>query len=253
MGTVNVCIYQKGGVGKSLVANLIAQAFIAGGVKPLCLEAELFCRTFSDTLPHWVVLVGPKKASLCNRRHFDHEVQCQLLEHLCTHPQVVLDVGPSYYFALDGWLFSPRILALLKEHGQRLVVHHIIKGGSELVYSIQGLRRLAQRYSDEPFDITLWLNQYSTEVGMEDVPQELWKYMSSQIDMSISKGEVPTKTLMLMMERQQTFDEALLDPRYRILEKSYLKSLRSQYAEAFLGRPIRKASQTESDPASLGT
>ena len=141
MAKIHMVLQGKGGVGKSVIAALIAQYKASKGQAPLCLDTDPVNSTFHGYTSLNVRRLQIMDGDEINSRNFD-----SLVELIApSKDDVVIDNGASSFVPLSHYLVTNQVPALLHEMGHELVVHTVITGGQALVDTLSGFAQLASR------------------------------------------------------------------------------------------------------------
>jgi len=131
----------KGGVGKSLVAAIIAQYFKSIGAAPTCIDTD----PVNQTLVNYKALnashlpLMAENSSRVDERKFD-----DLMEQLLSKDGVfVVDNGSASFIPLSNYLLENDALRVLRDAGCNVFIHMIITGGQALLETLDGFRALA--------------------------------------------------------------------------------------------------------------
>lgn len=162
-GTIHLTLQGKGGVGKTLVASVLAQYLKEGGAAVQCVDTDPVNRTFAQ-----YTALGADRLSLrdehnrIDQRAFDTLMERFLSEAGTTF---VVDNGASTFLPLWHYLLENNALDYLRQHGRRVYVHTVITGGQSLLDTLNGFHELAQTTQDR--NIVVWVNEYFGRVEAE--------------------------------------------------------------------------------------
>jgi len=178
----------KGGVGKSVVARLLAE-FVQDTTNevPLCFDADPVNASFEA-----VKTFGAKKINLLdnelkvNASRFDSMMVSVLQENR----SVVVDSGASSYLALFGYLEENNVVQLLKDRGFDVYLHTIITGGAAIDFTTKNFLDVAERFGDTAKIVT-WLNHFWEPVERDEKPFTEWQAYKSQSRRVHSILEIP--------------------------------------------------------------
>lgn len=125
MGTINITLQGKGGVGKSYVASLLAQHISGRDVPLQCFDTDPVNRTFAGykSFKAETVLLGERPDEV-NPRYFD-----ALIEKIIATPEngvVVIDNGASTFLPFLGYMVEADALNMLKEAGHEVRIHAVV-------------------------------------------------------------------------------------------------------------------------------
>jgi hypothetical protein len=139
---VHLILQGKGGVGKSLVASILAQYFGEHGREVHCVDTDPVNHTFSQYSGLDVVRLDLMAEGTIDPRVFD-----SLMEQLLTESGVfVVDNGASTFIPLWNYILENDVSRVLTEAGRRLYVHCVITGGQALVDTLSGFAKLPRQH-----------------------------------------------------------------------------------------------------------
>lgn len=231
MSKINFVLQGKGGVGKSMVAAMLAQYKQAKGHSPLCIDTDPVNATFAGYKTLDVKRVELLAGDEIDTRRFD-----SMVELLATaQADVIVDNGASSFVPLSHYLISNEVPALLKDLGHELVVHTVVTGGQALVDTVSGFAQLATQFPADCLFI-VWLNPYFGPVATEDgKPFEAMKAYTSNkarvsalVQLPALKGETYGRDLSDMLQARRTFEETLGTAAVPLMTRQRLKIVRDQ-------------------------
>ena len=152
----------KGGVGKSFVANLLAQSFIAKGTPALCIDTDPVNGTLHAFASLGVQRINILEGDEINTRQFD-----TLIELVAkSKTDVIVDNGASSFVPLSHYLISNEVASILQELGHTVIIHTVITGGEMLMPTLAGFSSLVTQFpASVPF--VVWLNPYHGVIDYE--------------------------------------------------------------------------------------
>lgn len=217
--TINIVLAGKGGVGKSMVASCLAQYFITlnraaycANVNPLSLGFN-YCDDFDVDQINIL-----NKHSDFEMRKFDRLVE-KLIEH---SGDSVIDTGGATYLAILGYFERNEVIALLKAHGKRIIIHAPMAGGSGLEPSFRGLRTLLQL----GVSVVVWKNEYYGSIVENGRPleqSEIFCAAGDQIigvvDLFPADPDTHGKDILLMLKEGWTFAGVATIPEVKLMQK----------------------------------
>jgi hypothetical protein len=153
---IHLTLQGKGGVGKSLIAAVLAQYLRQDGRDVRCIDTDPVNRTFAQ----YAALAADRlnlrdEHNRIEQRAFDGLMERFLNEETATF---VVDNGASTFLPLWHYILENNALDYLREHGRRVYVHTVITGGQALLDTLNGFNELAQTTSDR--NIVVWVNEY---------------------------------------------------------------------------------------------
>jgi CobQ/CobB/MinD/ParA nucleotide binding domain len=160
MSTVHLTLQGKGGVGKSVVATLLAQYLRDKGIAVKCFDADPLNQTLAGFAGLGVTKVDlievTEKGRRINPRRFDDLVE-QIAEQ-SGESHVIVDTGSSSFVALVHYLVSNDVPDVLSQTGHELVVHTVVTGGQALLDTLHGVAQLVKQLDNVRF--VVWLNPF---------------------------------------------------------------------------------------------
>lgn len=230
MAKIHMVLQGKGGVGKSMIAAMLAQYKASKGQTPVCIDTDPVNNTFEGYKSLNVQRLNIMDGDEINTRNFD-----ALVEQIATsESDVIIDNGASSFVPLSSYLISNQVPALLQDMGHELVVHTVVTGGQALLDTINGFSTLAQQFPDEAVFV-VWLNPYWGAIESEGKSfEQMQAYKSNKsrvtaiIQVPNLKEETYGRDLSEMLQDRITFEEALEDSSRPIMTRQRLKLVRSQ-------------------------
>lgn len=152
--TVHLSLQGKGGVGKSLIASLLAQFYRAKGVRAICVDTDPVNQTFSQ-----YAALGAQHLPLMDKNQLDRRRFDSLVDSiLATDESFIVDNGASTFIPLWHYMLEGAVTSVLREGNRKLVIHTVITGGQALADTLLGFKSLAE--SCESRCIVVWINEY---------------------------------------------------------------------------------------------
>lgn len=152
---VHLVLQGKGGVGKSLVASILAQYFAHRlGLLTHCVDTDPVNQTFTQYRDLQVQRLELLAEGSIDSRLFDG-----LMERMLTEYGVfVVDNGSSTFIPVWNYMLENGVPAVLAENGRKLFVHCVVTGGQALTDTLTGFAKLAETSPER--NIVLWMNEY---------------------------------------------------------------------------------------------
>ena len=224
--TIHLTLQGKGGVGKSLIAAVLAQYFREGGRDVRCIDTDPVNRTLAQ-----YNALGADRLNLrdehnrIDQRSFDTLMERFLTEDGATF---VVDNGASTFLPLWHYLLENSALDYLRQQGRRVYVHTVITGGQALIDTLNGFNELAQ--TTEERNIVVWVNEY---FGRVEADGKKFSEMAAYRDNAhkvcgaviFTKRNQDTfgRDVEDMVSAKLTFQEAITTARATIMAKQRLK------------------------------
>jgi len=230
MAKIHMILQGKGGVGKSLIAAVLAQYKQSTGQQPLCIDTDPVNATFHGFKALNVKRIQIMENEEINPRHFD-----ELVELIAsTTGDVIIDNGASSFVPLSHYLNSNQVPALLQDLGHELVIHTVITGSQALTDTLNGFAQLAAQFTAETIFV-VWLNPYWGAIESDGKHFEDMKVyhthksrVAAIIKIPTLKEETYGRDLADMLQERLTFDEALASPAQTIMTRQRLNIVKTQ-------------------------
>lgn len=229
MATINMVLQGKGGVGKSLVASLLAQYCRERGDTTVCIDTDPVNATLAgyqafDAIALDIMNGGDDVDS----RQFDRLVETML--ELPEDTQLVIDNGAATFLPFCSYLAENAVFNLLKEHGQTIRLHSVVTGGQAILDTLSGLDSLLRNFSGLP--LIVWLNPFFGPIAdggqqFEDfgVFKENLGCFDAVIRLPDKRKDTFGKDLEKLLADRSTFAEALTGEGYPIMVRQRLAML----------------------------
>jgi len=208
---IHMLMQGKGGVGKSMIASILAQYIQSKGHQMLCIDTDPVNKTFHGYSSLEVMPFRVVKDEEIDPYLFD-----DLIDIVATSDKVVvIDNGSSIFMPLSHYFYSNDISELLADRGHALVIHTVIAGGQALLDTVSGFADLAALF---PLTTTfvVWLNPFLGPIERGGIAFENMKTytllkdrISSIITIPSMKVETFGRDMREMLDRQQTFADAV--------------------------------------------
>lgn len=230
--TIHLSLQGKGGVGKSLVAAVLAQYLKHKGADVRCIDTDPVNQTFSQ-----YAALGAAHLKLLDQGRIDPRAFDQLMDRLLTEDGVfVVDNGASTFVPLWHYILENDVARVLRDAGRRLYVHSVVTGGQALVDTLTGFRELAQTTLER--NVIVWVNEYFGPVqdsGKRFVEMKVYRENEAKVagTVAIQKRSVDTfgRDMEDMLRRKMTFAEAIDSPEFSIMTRQRLKTVRADLFE----------------------
>ncbi len=225
VSTIHLSLQGKGGVGKSLVASILAQYLLNRGKAVRCIDTDPVNKTLSQYrgLP-------TEQLKLLREGGVDQRAFDGLMEQLLTDNSAifVVDNGASTFIPLWNYILENNVHELLRNARKRLYVHTVITGGQALFDTLNGFGQLAESTTEQ--NIIVWVNEYFGRVerdGKQFADMKVFQDNEHRVfgTVGIPKRNQDTfgRDLEEMISRKLTFSEAIRDADFSIMTKQRLK------------------------------
>ncbi|TWA81539.1 cellulose biosynthesis protein BcsQ [Azospirillum brasilense] len=227
MARVHMTLQGKGGVGKSFIAAMIAQYLKGKGGNPICVDTDPVNATF-----HGYKSLGVRRLDIMHQDEIDTRRFDELVEIIAgASEDVVIDNGANAFVPLSNYLLSNGVPAMLHDMQRELVVHSVVTGGQAMIDTLSNFGLIVKQF--EAATIVVWENPFWGTVEMDGKSFEQMKVftgnrdrISAVIRVPVLKGETFGRDLSELLQRRQTFDEALApDSGLPIMVRQRLKQI----------------------------
>lgn len=233
-GAIHLTLQGKGGVGKSLVASILAQYLGQGGKDVRCVDTDPVNRTFAQ--------YGALRADRLNLRDEHNRIEQRAFDSLMDRflnengATFVVDNGASTFLPLWHYILENNALDFLRDSGRKVYVHTVITGGQALLDTLNGFHELAQTTQDR--NIVVWINEYFGRVeadGKKFSDMTTFRENSGKVCGAIvfTKRNQDTfgRDLEEMIAGKLTFDEAIRSAPVSIMAKQRLRIVQRELFE----------------------
>lgn len=242
MAHIHMVLQGKGGVGKSMIAAIIAQYIRLKGRRPVCVDTDPVNATFHGyrrlRVSHLAIMEGEDIAP----RRFDQLVE--VIAGTTDQEDVIIDNGASSFVPLSSYLITNDVPALLHRMGHQLVVHTVITGGQALVDTVHGFAQLVKQFPDEAVFV-VWLNPFWGAIELDGKAfHQMKAYTANKdrvkaiIDLPPLKEDTFGRDLSDMLQDRLTFEEAIAAPSRPIMVRQRLKIIQAQIFGQLAAVPV---------------
>ena len=230
--TIHLSLQGKGGVGKSLVAAVLAQYLKHKGADVRCIDTDPVNQTFSQ-----YAALGAAHLKLLDQGRIDPRAFDQLMDRLLTEDGVfVVDNGASTFVPLWHYILENDVARVLRDAGRRLFVHSVVTGGQALVDTLTGFRELAQTTPDR--NVIVWVNEYFGKVERDGRPLSELPVYRDHVEKIWGSVAIPRRNrdtfgrdVEDMLRRKMTFRQALEGSDLPIMVRQRLKVVQRELFE----------------------
>lgn len=237
MSNVNLIMQGKGGVGKSLIASLIAQYCSESG-SIACYDTDPINTTFTGYDALKVKHVEIMEGDDINQRNFD-----SLIEEIANAKEdnIIIDNGASTFVPLASYINSNGVIDILNNMGHTVYIHTVVTAGQAMMDTLAGFDALAERFGDK-VKLVVWLNSFWGEVtaeGKQFTDMAAFNkhkgVISSVVLIPEYKKETFGQDLSDMLTQKLTFAERIEDESVKFMEKQRLISMKKDLFENMSG------------------
>lgn len=230
--TIHLTLQGKGGVGKSLVASILAQYFRHHGKQIHCIDTDPVNQTFSQYAE-----LGAEHLALMRDGRIDSGGFDGLLHRLINEDGIfIVDNGASTFVPLWSYIVENNALDMLLDAGRKLYVHTIVTGGQALGDTLKGFKSLADSSAER--NIVVWLNEYFGVIerdGKKFIDMLAYKESESRV---IGMVHIPKRNqdtfgrdIEEVVARKRTFEDAIQNGTATVMSKQRLKMVQRDLFE----------------------
>jgi len=234
--TVHMTLCGKGGVGKSVVARLLAEYLTSQGQAPLAFDADPLNTNFAA-----VEAFGAEKVGLFDKKQ---KINAKLLDAMLVQiygadRSVLIDTGASSYVPLFNYMQELKFARDLNRRNFDLMLHVVIAGGPALPFTMSNLTEVCRTFGGQA-RITVWLNHYWDEIEYNGKAfAELPAYTSNKdaitgiLEIERMAADTSAADFADFLTRNLSFEQALDESSspFNIVEQSRLFNIRETIFE----------------------
>lgn len=234
MNQIHMVLQGKGGVGKSLIAALIAQKLIddaevrlPGDV--LCIDTDPVNATFAGYKFFDVVQAEILDGNAdINKRMFDRLIEAVA----CSDKVSVVDNGSTSFLPLSSYMAENAVIPMLEEMGKEVIIHSVLTGGQAMEDTISGLTSVLRK---QPAKVVVWQNEYFGQVvrdGRPFVESKLYDQFHQKILGVVTlrklNQDTAARDMEIMISNRLTFKEAMESPLFTLMPRHRLLSIKKE-------------------------
>jgi hypothetical protein len=227
---VHIVLQGKGGVGKSLVASLLAQYLTDKGRPTACVDTDPINATFSGYKAFGARRVELLDGARIDERRFDAMMESILAEDR----HFVVDNGASSFIPLSNYLIENRAIDMIADAGKCVLLHTVVTGGQALLDTVAGFSRLASQMPERA-GIVVWLNEYFGRVVSDGKTFEQMKAYQTHkarvvgiVRLEKRTSDTFVRDMEEMLDGKRTFAEAVASPETGVMAKQRLTMMRRE-------------------------
>ena len=228
--TLHLVLTGKGGVGKTVVARIVAEYVTDRCEPPLCFDTDQTNALFSEVpaFAAQVVDLFDDEARI-NPSRFD----AMLNEILTAERSVVIDNGSSSYFETLEYIAENDLIETLQDAGFDVYLHCVVTGGAAGESTLANLLQMAENFG-ERINLCAWINHFIEPVRRDGKPFVEWPEFIENSDLIAAVLEIPRMSsqlsqadFSLMLKEHLSFAEAVApDSRLDTMKRSRLMRVR---------------------------
>lgn len=232
MKNIHLIMMGKGGVGKSTIAVLLAQALKRKMAGLRCADLDPTNATFNG----YPALDAKHYDITDDDFNIDPSEFDRLMEDILTsESDWVIDTGAATFLPLMNYLIQNKLIAFLEENNRRVIIHAPLVGGPAMDETIRGLQAILKIGTAS---VVVWENDFFGPVeknGKRFLQTAGYEQFKSRVlglvHLVKRDPKQSEKDLLAMNERRLTWDEALTDPKFLIMSRQRLTVMRREIDE----------------------
>jgi len=233
MANIHFVLQGKGGVGKSLIASLLAQHYQDQGVETMCFDTDPVNRTFTS-----FKALNVRPVDILDNGRVIESAFDGFIEKIIQAPAdtvIIIDNGASTFLPLCAYLKDNDIFPFLRDNGHDMMMHTVVTGGQGILDTMNGLQALTVNFPDVP--VAVWLNEYFGKTEMNGISVEESKVIQNaeNIHAFIRLKELHKDTFAhnfaRMLKERKTFSEALASTDFTIMCRQRLVMIQRAIAQ----------------------
>ena len=237
MSTVHFILQGKGGVGKSVIAALLAQYLHDKNMTVRCVDADPLNKTLAGFEALKVAKVdllekSERGGERIDPHRFDELVELVAAQGADSH--VIVDAGSSAFIALVHYIVTNEVVAVLTKSGHEVIVHTLVTGGQMLRDTLHGAYQLVGQIEGVRF--VVWLNPFLGPVAADGKTfeqmkayQDVKKRIEAVISLPAFTDELFPQDIASMLADRLTFKEAIGSPAFTLMSRHRLTKAQSEF------------------------
>lgn len=227
---VHVTLCGKGGVGKTVVARLLAEFLIDRGERIMAFDADPLNTSFAS-----VAALDVEKVALFDKNQKVNALRFDalMLKIVERGSSVVIDTGASSYMPLVNWMQEVSLAKILSDEGFDLMIHVVIAGGPALPFTLKNFTEICGAVHEEA-RVVVWLNHYWEEIERNGRRFHEWPAfvehrgaVEAVLDIAQMSSDTSAVDFATLLKSNAIFAEALgPDSGFNVFERSRLFNIR---------------------------
>ena len=162
---IHFVLQGKGGVGKSVVARLLAEYMIHTERDYQGFDADAVNQSFAA-----VNGLNVRKVDLLDGAKIDTRKFDTLMVDIVANNEkaVIIDSGASSFLPMMGYIETAHVIDTLLDGGFEVFIHTVVTGGPSKNDTFAGFEQIAQRFGDL-CNVVVWANPFFGSVQRDDV------------------------------------------------------------------------------------
>lgn len=225
--TVHIVLQEKGGIGKSFVANMLLQYLTSEGNPVIGLDTDPSNATLACYESLNVRQLDIMEGNRINIKLFDELI---MLIH-SSDEDFVIDIGSSNFIGFNEYALSQKIYALIQSLGAKVFLHIIVVGGEAKGQTLVGLNKIVS--NEVPNNsVVIWENEHFGRIDenirvMESKGiKEISEKVHGGVVLEQVNNDLEGDDLRIMQEQHYTFEDVKTADNFNFVEKMRLDEFR---------------------------
>lgn len=223
--TTHWILQGKGGVGKSLVASVLAQYLIEHKYQPACGDTDPVNSTFHQIKDLDVQLIKIAENGVVVQRLFDPLFESILLSDTVS----VVDNGASTFLPFAHFLKTNCILETMQQYEKQVFIHCVVTGGQAKDDTASGLASLVDlvKGTESNAKIVVWINEFwgTPTFDGKHLAETKWfkdarPVIQGVVNIVQRSGDDFVTDIRLMTERHMTYRQIKESADFGLMSKS---------------------------------
>lgn len=226
---IHFILQGKGGCGKTISSLMLAQVLNDRG-SLVCFDTDPINASLSQYQGINSKIVEIMEDNRVDPRRFDKLIEDIIKSDVAN---IVVDTGSQSFIELSAYLVDNEVFEFLIDKGFTVYSHVIINGGAAIQDTLNGLVSVIESFP-ENIKLTVWLNEYFGKIETDGKSFQEMKVYREYADRFHALVRLPKENTQTterditdMLQRHQTFDEAIASEDTFIMAKQRLTNARN--------------------------
>jgi hypothetical protein len=220
---VHLVLQGKGGVGKTLVASMLAQYLTEAGSPIRSYDTDPVNSSFAA-----ITALAARPIDLLEGEQINSlEIDRLVNEWIGGEGDVIVDNGAAGFVPMSKYLIENEVSEVLAAHGMEMVIHTIVAGGGSMLDTLRGLASVIQNYPPA-VKLVVWANEYFGPLRAEGIDFEdtkVYRENRERIGGIVRLAKLNPhhgRNVLEMLDQKLTFTEVIDRPDTMVIAKQRL-------------------------------
>ena len=232
--SVHIVLQEKGGIGKSFVANMLLQYLKSKGSEVIGIDTDPSNASLAAYKSLDVQQLEIMDGKRINIKRFDDLMN---LIHT-TENDYVIDIGSSNFIGYNEYISTQGIYSIIESMGVKVFLHIIVVGAEARDQTLLGLKKIvAQDVPDK--SVVIWENEHFGKLdetkSILNTPfiKGLADKIFGGIVLEKSNNDLHGNDILRMQKKHYTFDDAKASDSFDFMEIMRLEGYRTALWDKF--------------------